>query len=77
MKKLTLRCPKCNSTNARQWNWKEMRFFNEEFYNIIREQFGENADCENYYIAQCICDDCEHYFNAKVIIDIEAIEIRY
>jgi len=27
MKKLELKCPVCNSTNARQWAWEDMHFF--------------------------------------------------
>ena len=77
MKKLNLVCPKCNSTEARQWSREDTHFFDEEFYSVIKEQFGETADCENHYTALCICDDCDHRFKAKVIVNIEAKEIRY
>jgi len=77
MKKLNLVCPKCGSTNARQWGREEIHFFDEEFYSIIKKEFGEDSDCENHYTANCICDDCENHFKAKVMIDIEATEIRY
>jgi len=77
MKKLNFTCPKCNSIDARQWSRENMHFHDDEVYEILKEEFGENADCENYYTAKCICDDCDHYFKAIVIIDIQAIEIRY
>jgi len=77
MKKLELKCPVCNSTNARQWAWEDMHFFDNEFYEYLKEEFGENADTENYYTAKCICDDCNNRFDAKVVIEVQVVEIRY
>jgi len=77
MKKLQLICPVCNSTNARQWSREDMHLHDDEFYKFLEKEFGENADTENYYTAKCICDDCDNRFNAKVIIEVQAIEIRY
>lgn len=77
MKKLDLKCPRCGSNNARQWNWKDIRFFNEDFYKKLKKNFGSHVDCNDSYTANCICDDCDYYFNAKVIIEIKCLDIKY
>lgn len=76
MKRLKLVCPRCGSKTARQWGRKDTKIFDEDHYEIMREEFI-NPDCENYFTAECICDDCENHFETKVIIDVQTLEIRY
>jgi len=76
MKKLELKCPRCSSDKARQYGRKDTIFFDDETNLFFEEEFGKEAG-ENYYIAECICDDCEKFFEVKVIIDVQAIEVRY
>jgi len=77
MKKLQLICPKCNSKNAREYGKKDIHFFDDLVYEVLRNEFGDNADCENYYTAECICDNCNNHFDVKVIIDVKVVEVRY
>ncbi|MCK9198987.1 MAG: hypothetical protein M0P49_05235 [Bacilli bacterium] len=77
MRKLKLVCPNCGSNDTRQWNRRDTKIFDDDHYETMKREFGNNVDCNNSFIAECICDNCNHYFNAKVIINVEVVGIEY
>ena len=77
MKKLSLVCPKCGSRNAREWNKGKFHIFDEDTYVFFKAQFGDSADIQNHYMAECICDDCQHHFKTQVILDVSVLDIKY
>lgn len=83
MKKPIVKCPRCGSENTREWgtgvgiytpNYLQgIHIFDDDFYNMMRDKFGESADISDYYCGQNICDDCDCRFATKNIIKVEVV----
>jgi len=80
MRKPIVKCPKCKSTNTREWsigmaintpNYNSgLHIFDDETYKAFKKEFGDKADTDDYYCAENICDDCGCHFATKNIIDV-------
>jgi hypothetical protein len=51
--------------------------FDEEFYNMLIEEFGEQAETGDSFVAECKCNNCNSFFSAKISIQIEVTNIEY
>lgn len=81
MKKPIVKCPKCGSTNTREWSVGSsistdkylagLHLFSDDDYKVFKKEFGDKADTEDYYCAQNICDDCDYHFATKNVIDVK------
>jgi len=84
MKKPIVKCPKCGGTNTREWSIgttinvpdyiSGTHMFSDEFYKTLKEEFGNQADIDDYYCAENICDDCNCHFATKNFIEVKVTE---
>ena len=74
-----MKCIYCGSTNTHAYQMERATLWDDDFYESMRKEFGENGvllsgNCDNV-IYRCRCNECEKHFSSMTKLKVEVEEV--